>query len=218
MDTLGNPLNGVKIYCLFNYNYIPPTNPKISLTTPTTDSLFENKLFQNFPNPVFYDTYIRYSVRSVSVVDLEIQFKINRKKLFTYTDTLQYGLYQNYLGYISNDTNFINGIYNYTFKVHSLNGNEFFDEKEMLIIGTENKPNAVSDDKGKYFFNSDYAFIGDTVTVSNGNDPNNTYKETITDFIYFLFKKDGYVPKIIGLKVYQDILFSQDVVLEEEGN
>jgi len=218
IDTSGNKLNGVKVYCLFNNNYIPSESSNPLSTVSTLDSVFTNLLYQNLPNPVFHETFVRFSVASKSIIDLELKSNSDGKSYYSYTDTLNYGLYQHYLGYLAQNTALKNGIYSYKFKSRSLNGNKFEDKKELLLVGTQNKPNSTSDKYGKYTFNIKEAFIGDTVMVCNYSDPNNVYEEVIYDYIFLLFRKVGYQDKIVGVTMYPDILYTQDIILETEDD
>jgi len=218
IDTLGNKLNGVKVYCLFNYSYIPPQTSNPLSTGNTSDSVFTNLLYQNFPNPVFHETFIRFSVATTSIVDLVLKSNSDDKTYYSYKDTINYGLYQRYLGYLAQNTELKNGIYSYRFKSRSLSGNVFEDKKELFLVGTENKPNSISDEYGKYRFNSEEAFIGDTIKVCNEYDPSYIYDKIIEDYIFLLFKKVGYQDKIIGVYMYPDIIYTQDIILEGENN
>ncbi|OGU71511.1 MAG: hypothetical protein A2V93_09005 [Ignavibacteria bacterium RBG_16_34_14] len=216
IDTSGKPVSNVSIFYLFNYSELPNINLKPNYIF-STDSLFENKLFQNIPNPVYEDTYIRFSLDSRSVVELKLKYKLDGKTFYTYKDTLPYGMYQHYLDTLGRNTELKNGIYKYQLKIKSLDGFDFFDEKELVIVSVNNKPNSFSNDRGEYFFNGSEAFVGDTINVCSIYYPDDIYKYPIEDEIYLLFRKDGYLSKTIKVKLYPGIRFTQDVVLEKEG-
>jgi len=218
LDTSGNELNGVKVYCLFNYSYVPLESSIPLSALNNSDSVFTNQLYQNFPNPVFNETFVRFSVDSKSTISLELKSNIDNNIYYSYKDTLDYGLYQHYLGDLAQNTQLKNGIYSYKLKSNSFTGNEFEDNKELILVGTENKPNSISDKYGKYTFNSEEAFIGDTIKVCNEYDPSNIYDKIIDDYIFLLFKKEGYHDKIIGVYMYPDVIYTQDIVLEGESN
>ncbi|MBK9096683.1 MAG: hypothetical protein IPM14_00920 [bacterium] len=216
IDSSGEKINGVNVYCLFNYSYIP-SEPNVKLLPlGTQDSIFTNQLYQNFPNPVFHETFIRFSLDAKSVISLELNSINDNKTYYSYKDTLNYGLYQHYLGNLDQDPQLENGIYSYKLKSSSLDGIKFEDKKELLLIGTENKPNSISDKNGNYLFNINEAFVGDTIMVCNFSDPNNVYEKVIYDYIFLLFRKAGYLDRIVGFTMYPGILYTQDVILYPE--
>jgi len=218
IDTAGNVLNGVKVYCLFNYSYVPLESSIRLPALNISDSVFTNQLYQNFPNPVFNETFVRFSLESKSTISLELKSNIDNNIYYSYKDTLNYGLYQHYLGDLSQNSQLKNGIYSYKLKLNSFTGNKYEDNKELILVGTENKPNSISDKYGKYTFNSEEAFIGDTIKVCNEYDPSHIYDQIIDDYIFLLFNKEGYQDKIIGVYMYPDVIYTQDIVLEGGSN
>lgn len=216
IDKSGIPITDVRIYCLYDYNYIPDFLNHIPVLLFSVDSVFENKLYQNIPNPVFNVTYIRFSLESKGFVKINLSYKGDTNIIYTYSDTLEYGLYQHYLGDLSRNEMIKNGIYTYTLECIFENGALFTESKELLLIGTENKPNGLSNEKGEYIFESREAFVGDTIIISSMYNPDNLYESIIQSNTYLLFSKEGYVQRIINFEIYPDLLYTQDVILEKE--
>ena len=164
LDTAGNPVSGAKFYCLFDYGYIPDSTGGPSFPdSPLRDSVFSNELFQNFPNPLSKDTYLRFSLHQKSAVDLRLISKLDGSVVYELQDTLEYGLYQRYLA-IGSSPRVKNGIYRYVLGITPIGGTPIQFEKEMLILNYSNAPNFVSTGSGFYMFNYNDAFVGDTVS------------------------------------------------------
>ncbi|MEJ2617054.1 MAG: hypothetical protein P8Z35_19030 [Ignavibacteriaceae bacterium] len=214
-DTVGKSISDVQIFCLFNYSQFPvQTNLNFfKLTSP--DSIINNKLYQNFPNPVLNYTYFRFALNKKSFVELTLKYKLNDSVIYKYSDTLSYGIYQHYLTFDAIH-NIKNGIYVFQLKINSFDANKSEYEKEMLILNGDNKPNSTSYNNGAYFFNVAEAFIGDTVSVCDLYSPENIINYPINNEIYLLFRKEGYKSKTIELSLYPNIKLTQDVVLVKD--
>lgn len=216
LDTAGVPVSGVQVYCLFDYGYIPDTTGiNINKGLTVTDSTFGNELWQNFPNPLSKDTYMRFSLGEESVVNLSISSKLNGRNIYQEVDTLQYGLYQKYFGELGNNADFKNGPYEASLTITTLNDSVYEFKKEMFIISDRNEPASVSSDRGKYIFNYNEAFINDTVKECSIFYPDQIHYHVISNNIILQFKKDGYITKYVPYTLYAGVMFNQDVILEK---
>ncbi len=214
LDKSGNIIPGVKIYCLFNYHYFPnPEIPDLLFKNTKVDS-FGYALEQNFYNPVYNSTFLRYSLASDADVELVIRERNTGLIKYTYSDYQYYGLYQHYLNKIVDSLQLENGSYFISLKVSENGVTQFQDEKKMYVISELGTPNAISDENGRYFFDYKKATISDTVFYTV--DGQNIHPQVITNYINFIFKKDGYLPETINTELYQDILLGRDVILKEE--
>jgi hypothetical protein len=212
VDTSGIPIPGVEVYYLFNQWLI--TSKSIPLNFTATDSIFKNKLYQNFPNPVTWDTFIWFSVESKCYAELTFRNKRTNEVVYTFSDTLLYGLYQHYPGNFLNASS--NAIYKYSLSLRLPDGRTFFDEKEMAVIKTTNRPAVVSGSTGHYFFNYKDSYIGDSISYSNYNDPDLIYKMPVEKEVYLYFKKDGYLYTNRAVHPLPSTLLNMDVVLNKE--
>ncbi len=213
IDTSGSAISGASIYCLFDYGFIPDTSGYIlEADHPLTDSIFNNGLEQNFPNPFSYYNYIRFSLHQESAVELEFSSDASPGEVLLYRDTLHYGWYQRYIAPGIN-SNFKNGPCRYMLRIFPLTGESITFEKEGFLISDKNKPNSISGSDGYYLFNYDDAFINDT--VKELYDPRYVYDHVISDNITLLVKKEGYVSRYVSLTLLRSVLYNQDIILKK---
>ena len=218
LDTAGVPLSGVQVYCLFDYGYIPDTaENNINKILSITDTSYVNKLWQNFPNPLSKDTYIRFSLSKECIVRFTISSKNDGRIIYQKDDTLQFGYYQRYFADLGTNKDFKNGLYDATFTINGPVGSTSVFKKEMCIISVRNKPNSVSSDMGRYVFDYKEAFIDDTVKECSIYYPDQIRDHVISDDIILQFKKDGYITKNILVTLYPGVIFNQDIILQKEG-
>jgi len=217
IDTAGVPIEGAKLFCLFNQYYLPPgalmKNNLIKRINKSSG--FEFELFNNFPNPFSTSTFIRFSLPENCIVTLKIKSKISPTPVTLLQDTLAYGLYQFYPDSLIEKFNLLNGSYEYSLNAKGISGEDYNAMKTFFIISDRGKPYAVSGSSGEYYFNYEHALIGDTLRIqSNEFDEGATYQE-IPNNIVLLFEKEGYYPKLIDVPLYPNILLNQDVILEK---
>ncbi|MCF6269117.1 MAG: hypothetical protein L3J41_05355 [Melioribacteraceae bacterium] len=216
-DTTGNPISDVEIFCLYNLSYlpIPPlTMPKINLLNEKNE--FDFELFQNYPNPFFSSTYIRYSLPQKCTVEIIIRYKNSNRNVYSFTRELPYGYYQHYLNSIVDSLNLENGLYIYNLKAIGEDNSVYNAEKEMMVISTEGEASAKTNNYGVFNFDFNKALVGDSVIVKSYD--NNSYMRTkyLTNTVNFLFVKPGYKLKYLRKELFQDVLLTHDVVLLEE--
>ena len=192
IDTAGIPISGVEVYCLFDYGYIPDsTGVSLNKHLVLADSSFGNELHQNFPNPFSKDTYIRFSIKERSVVDLTVSSKVDGKVLYNEKDTLLYGLYQRYPGELGRGKELKNGPCEAVLTITTPADSVITLKKELFIITDRNVANSVTDNEGHYIFNYNEAFIDDTVKECYYYNPNIVRDHIINNNITLLFKKTG---------------------------
>jgi len=213
-DESGNPLEGVKIYCLYIDSTITSGSKSNSIQS-DSDSIFIYQLYQNFPNPVSEDTYVRFSLRKDSYIQITIRYKPDNKLVYSYSDTLGYGLFQHYIGSLFDNLQVRNGIYKYYLKAISII-DTFYEEKELLLASIENQPNSISDHQGNYFFNASEGFPGDTVVITSSDNPDIISTKLITNELYFYFIKEGYLSQVMSISVYPNLLINQNIMLKKE--
>jgi|GEM_PF-5469590 len=213
LDIAGKPINTVSVYYLFNYNYVPNYSP-LKVTEISGADSFGFSFYQNFPNPVYNSSFVRFSIPDDMDIELTLKDLVSGSMKFTLSGFYYYGFYQHHFNEIVISSNLENSCYLIKFRALK-NGVLMFDaDKKLTIVSDIGKPNATSNDKGIYSFDYRKACIGDTIfSTTNGN---NIYPYEITNHIYLLFKKDGYLPEIIEIDLYPDLLLSRDVVLRKE--
>lgn len=215
MNRNGQVLRDVKFYCLFNYTYIPnSTNkPKVTDYIEGIDS-FGFKLYQNFPNPVYNSSFVRYSIPSNLEIELLLIEKNSQKVRYKFNDYKQYGLYQHYLYEIVQNLQLENGRYDIILKTMRNSVVQNQSQKSLFVVSDKGQPNVITDVDGIYFFDYKNALIGDTIIATT----NEFFADTLIIFnrINLLIKKENYWPQIINISLYPNVLINRDIVLEEE--
>ncbi len=192
LDENGDAIAGANIYCLFNYSYLPTQELQVLPFNNTEADSFGNALYQNFPNPLYNSSFIRYSLANAMDVELTVKDNSPGNIRYTFSEFQTYGLYQHHLNEIVNSLQLENGAYNISLKVSDNSVVKYKSEKVMFVVSDIGKPNAVSDNQGKFLFNYKDACIGDTIVVTF--DGSNLYPEIITNEINLLFKKKDTSP------------------------
>lgn len=214
MDESGNPISGVKVYYLFNYYYI---HNLIATDKPMNEAevdSFGYDLYQNFPNPVYNSSFIRYSLAADMDIELTVKENSTGTIKYTYSGFNSYGLYQHHLDEIVTSFQLENGGYTIELKASKNGTLKYEAEKKMIIISDIGKPNSVSDGNGKYFFDYNKACIGDTLFYTT--DGEHIYPNEIYNQVNLLFKKDGFLTETISTTLYPEILLDRDVILKLE--
>lgn len=214
LDESGNTIDGAKIYYMFNYNYFPTSQLYKPFLTPANTDSFGYSFNQNFPNPVYNSSFVRYSLGSDVSIELTIAEKKSGKIKYSYSNYNYYGLYQHYFNNLVDSLQLENGCYVLSIKAITEGTTVFYDEKTMFVLSDLGAPNYTSDKYGRYFFDYNNASIGDTIDFTY--DGENIYSRYINSQVNFLVKKDGYIPEVVNIELYKTILINQDIILKEE--
>ena len=215
MDTMGNPIPDVSIYCMYAFpNFdsisVKEQNKLSRIASPDT---FGFDLMQNFPNPVFNSVFFRFSIPGSMRLQFTIRQKSGTKRWLIFNDSLEYGYYQYYLKNLVDSLKLRNGLY-----VYSLAGvthdTTYYLEKELAVVSNKGTPNALSSEDGTFLFDYRDSFIGDSVAVYNSH--NMFHYLHIKNKIYFYVKKSGYKPKYLYIELYPDVLIHHDIILRKQ--
>jgi hypothetical protein len=216
MDSAGMPIQNVKIYCYYNFIYVP--NPpklmkeKFNINIPSS---FGFGLYQNFPNPVYDGTFLRFSIPHNTNIELTIKNELSGTIVYRISEFYNYGYYQFYLQDIVPKLNLENGKYLVTLKAKRINEPDFVQVKNLYVVSDLGLPNAISDNRGFYYFNYNKSFIGDTVIVAS-NDVSYTFTNIIKNEINLVFKKEGYKTEFVKVRLFPSLLINRDVILIKE--
>ena len=214
MDESGNPISGVKVYYLFNYYYIPNLTATDKPMNEAEVDSFGYALYQNFPNPVYNSSFIRYSLAADMDIELTVKENPTGTVKYTYSGFNSYGLYQHHLDEIVTSFQLENGGYTIGLKASKNGALKYEAEKKMIVISDIGKPNSISDGNGKYFFDYNKACIGDTLFYTT--DGEHIFPNVTTNEVNLLFKKDGFLTETISTTLYPEILLDRDVILKVE--
>lgn len=220
-DTSGTVLEGVSIYCYFYYpspNSIPFAN-NIQLNTDGPVRLGKTAVFdftfsQNFPNPVYNSTYVRFALPSDSHVELKIT-RGSSNTFYSYSADCLSGLYQLYLESIVDSLKLKNGPYMISFSARTVKGEEFNAQKPMFVISDKGAPGAVTDSKGQYYFPFNDAFVGDSL-VQVTADNYGGYTEYLNNNVNLVVKKNGYLTRVFSASLYSQVLLHYDIIMFKE--
>ena len=214
-DIQGKPIQDVQVYCLY-YKYSLPIdlykqNEQYKVVN-TSDVKFE--LEQNFPNPFFNSTFVRYSLPSKSEIKLSITNPLDNKTVYKQEGTRNAGYYQFYLQNFVDSLNLSNGSYDVTLTAFSEKDTIYVDKKTLFIISDLGKPSSSTNLNGQYSFESAQTFEGDSVLVREKGGYNDIY--FLSNKVNLLFKKKGYNSKMLNVTIYEDVILENDVVLIKE--
>lgn len=217
VDTFGNPINGVEVFCLY-YSYQIPINPQGLLKNNSVEKMNDLyfELLQNYPNPFSSSTYIRYSLPQKCQIELQIIHKKSNRKVYSYSEELEYGYYQQYLKSIVDSLNLKNGIYTFTIKATGEDGTKYESQKELVVISDIGKPNAETVENGEFIFDFEDAFVGDSIVINKYDSEYYLYTEYLTSNVHLLFKKSGYQSEYITIELYSNVLLTHDIVMVED--
>ncbi len=213
LDITGKPISNVSVHYLFNYNYVPHYSPPLTNATSSVDS-FGFNFYQNFPNPVSDSLFFRFSIAEDMDIELTFTDLASGVTVYTIAGFYVYGFYQHYFDHFVSSNNLVNSCYLVKFRALKNGIPKYEASKKLTILSVLSKPNTTSNDQGIYSFEYKNASIGDTIFSTI--DGNNILSLEITNKIYLLFKKEGYLPEIIQVDLYPDLLLSRDVVLRKE--
>lgn len=213
-DTDGSLISDAKIFCLFFLNSIPINPTTIDLQKISNSMDFNFELFQNFPNPCSNSLYVRFSLPEKCSIEFTIINESDKKLLYKRSDTLQYGLFQLYFKNIVDSLDIKNGVYLYHLTAVSDSGKTYNSEKSFLVVNDSVNTNAVSDNKGSYFFNIQDAFIGDIVAVMNGD--TFAYYQILDTNINLLIVKKGYKSTLINVQLLPEKILNRDIIITKD--
>lgn len=166
-DTSGQRLDSVLIYCLFQFNYyiMPRTGSYSHFFKVSKTDTFGFNLYQNFPNPIMDNTFIRFSLPDTCSTELTITDPFDDNVKYSRSEMLPDGLYQIYLSNLVDSLKLRNGTYRYTLKAKTKTGRTYNDTKKMFVVSDLGGSNCTTDANGIFFFDYKYAFVGDTVAI-----------------------------------------------------
>lgn len=212
MDESGNHISGVKVYYLFNYNYISNLTATDKPMNEAEVDSFGYALYQNFPNPVYNSSFVRYSLAADMNIELTVKENYTGTIKYNYSGFYFYGMYQHHLNEIVTSFQLENGSYTIALKVSKNGTLKYEAAKKTFVISDIGKPNSISDGNGKYFFDYNKACIGDTLLSTT--DGEHIYPNVITNQVNLLFKKDGFLTETISTTLYPKILLDRDIILK----
>ena len=213
IDESGNPLNNVKVYYLFNFTYIPNQSNSDKLLNDTEVDSFDYELFQNFPNPVYKSSFIRYSLNSDADIELTLTELYSGLVKYSVSKPSYYGIYQHYFNNIVDSLQLENGFYKVEFKAFKNGVLKYKSEKKLVVISDLGRPCSISDKNGKYYFDYDKSSIGDTLTYTF--DEEYSYTSVIDKSVNLLLQKEGFYNEIVNTSLYKGILINRDVVMRK---
>lgn len=215
LDSKGNPISGVNIYCLFNYGYFPvDTNNFPRKISTIADSVFSFNLYPSYPNPFYNNIFLRFSLAEQASVNISIQ-NSSGNTIYNYKDSLNYGLYQKFIPDLVKNNLLQNGVYKVLFSVIGKDLKVFSASQNILVISNLGSPNTVSDTKGNYNFNYNQAFVGDSLCLTQSGDIQIVPNITLTSFVNLYFEKDGYAQYQIQFNLFPNFYLNQDIVLSK---
>lgn len=217
LDNKGNPISGVKIYCLFYYSYFPiNTNNSPRKISTIADSVFSFNLYPSYPNPFYNNIFLRFSLAEQASVNISIQ-NSSGNTIYKYNDSLNYGLYQKYIPDLVKNNLLQNGVYRVLFSVVGKDLKVFSASQNILVISNLGNPNAVSDIKGNYKFNYDQAFVGDSLYLTQTGDGQIVPNFTLPSYVNLFFEKDGYIQYQSQFNLFPNFYLNQDIVLSKQN-
>ncbi len=216
LDTLGNPIEGAELYCIFYMNSFPEDLKKETSSVFKIDStIFNFSLHQNFPNPFSNSTFVRFELPQRCAINLIITNIEKSKTYYKYDDSLNFGFYQMYIENLIVQEKLKNGIYNYTLSAIGEDGTFYNESNQLFTISDLGIPNAVSNHCGRFYFNYRDSYTGEKVYINSTGIPEIIEEYILTNTINLLIKKDGYKSDVVTITLYPEILLTQDIILKE---
>lgn len=212
VDSSGSAISEVKIRCTFYKNFLPVEPDMYAGLSKLNDAAdYQFMLYQNFPNPVLFETFFRFSIPSEGNVTFRIMDKIKSEIFFSRTEKLSAGLYQIGIRNFGDSLKMKNGFYRYSLDFKSKTGSALSDSKELFLISTTGNPYAVSDAEGNYFLDYYDIMAGDTLIVKPDENSHSEY--ILGNEVFLQLEKEGYYPAVIKASLIKDTLLKRDIVM-----
>ncbi|MCU7492632.1 MAG: hypothetical protein HF312_20555 [Ignavibacteria bacterium] len=212
VDSSGAAISDVKIRCTFYKNFLPAEADMHAGLSKLNDAKdYQFMLYQNFPNPVLFETFFRFSIPSEGDVTFRIMDRTKPDTFFSLTEKLSAGLYQIGIRNFGDSLKLKNGFYRYSVDFKSKTGATLSDSKELFLISATGNPYAVSDAEGNYFLDYYDIMAGDTLTVKPDENSHSEY--ILGNEVYLQLEKEGYYPTVIKTSLIKDALLKRDIVM-----
>jgi hypothetical protein len=213
LSPAGEPLPGVKLYCIYYY-YALPDDPYLrrSLDKSAGVQSFPFKLYTDLPSPIANSLYLRYSVPEHCTIHLSLVYGAGGDPIDLLNEDVDDGLYQRYFDRLIESRQLKNGIYQCLLSGTGKSGTQYSAQSRIFVVSTMGAPNAVSDRSGAYVFNLKEGFVGDSVLVWDAQFGN--YTEHLSPQVKLLVMKDGYISTAVNFLLVNGLLLQQDIVME----
>lgn len=218
VDSSGVALDSVSIYCYYSY-YPGSTGSNFEMSLPkrlNKTASFDFSFSGNYPNPVYNSTYIKFSLPGKSHIGISVTRNSAAKASYLHSGDFEGGLYQYQFKDIVDSLKLMNGPYTIRFSALSDSGRQFNASCPMFVISDRGTPNAAATSKGEYYLPFSEAFVGDSV-VTPGSDYMSYYKRYLGNYVYLYVKRRGYMPLVMQIALYRNLLLHQDIVLYKEN-
>ena len=213
-SSIGEPLPGARLYCLYDQNWVPSDGTfERALEKTARDQSFGFELFQNTPNPLSNSVYFRFSVPEECSVKLQIVYGPTNSVAEIFEETVTYGLYQRFCSRLVENQQMKNGLYQCLLSGVGKSGAVYQTQSTLFVISTLGSPNATTASDGQYVFNIGEAFVGDSIVVKRTEEVPVT--RHLGSTVFMLVVEDGYTSKIVELPLVENLLFHQDIILEK---
>ncbi|MGA2624766.1 MAG: hypothetical protein ABSF91_12980 [Bacteroidota bacterium] len=221
-NTDGHLLDSTRIYCYFSYALAPSYTPvrassarkkaTLALSRIADVNSFSFQLYQNFPNPIYNDTYFRFALPKKCRVTLSIARVGGGQEVYSYADSLLAGMYQLYVPNLVDSLQLGNCPYDYRIAAIPDSGNPYSAMKQLFVISDLGKPACATDTSGTYAFQYGDAFVGDSVAVNPG-EPYAQYNVVLERTVVLHFERRGYQSTSIGIRLIPNVMLVTDVIM-----
>jgi len=220
MNTLGNPIQGVKVYCAFFSYEIDTINYTSSQIRKILhpDSL-SFSLEQNYPNPFYNSTFFRFTIPQKCSVSYSIAPLNNTGHVFySNTSDLMPAYYQVYLGIIAQKYQLPNGFYILSFTAKADDKTTYSGTLKMLLISDVGPASSTSNQEGSYQFDYSAVSKDDSVLVNQDPDGYSNYYQPLGNNVNLLFRKEGYKDHYQSFYIFPGLMPTEDIIMQKEEN